>query len=108
MIISFVPRRCADLLEVVKAGDALTINGEVYDFAVLPDGGTLPVEWVDGPDGEAVFVDAIGCPFIETSVHRIAGELHISLVLPVGPDPTEAARFPVSINPPDGPISLPE
>lgn len=109
MHINLSPQVRPDTLTVTKAGEVLTINGTEYDFSVLPDGGTLPVRWVDGEDGQLVFVDAVGCPSIKQDVTRIGGELHVTLILPIGHDASEAARFPASIiNPPDGPIVLPE
>lgn len=97
------------MLTVTKAGDILTINGVQYDFSVLPDGATLPVRWEEGPDGEPVFIDAVGCPMIRHDVHRVGGDLHVTLTLPCGYAASEAARFPAPIiNPADGPITLPE
>ena len=46
MKISFTPVRRSDSLVLSKLGDTLTINGEIYDFAALPEGATLPREGV--------------------------------------------------------------
>jgi hypothetical protein len=92
----FSPQRRDDTLTVSKSGDALTVNGTVYDFSPLPDGATLPK-------------DAIGCEWICGNVSRVNGELVIPILLPHGADASEAARFPepltVTI---DGEVVLPE
>jgi hypothetical protein len=96
MILNFSPQRRDDTLTLSKSGDALTVNGTVYDFSPLPDGATLPRE-------------AIGCEWICGNVERVNGELVIPILLPHGPDASEAARFPepmaVTI---DGEVVLPE
>ena len=90
------PQRRDDTLTLSKSGDALTVNGTVYDFSPLPDGATLPRE-------------AIDCEWICGNVERVNGELEIPILLPHGPDASEAARFPepmaVTI---DGEVVLPE
>jgi hypothetical protein len=81
-------------LELARQGDALIVNGEVFDFAPLPEGGLLPQEaiaslWFNGP------------------VQRLGGALHLSLVLPHGADAPEAMRFPQPVlADTDGPIPL--
>jgi len=95
MHISFSPQRRDDALEVSKSGDVLTINGEAYDFSPLPDGATIPA-------GE------IPCEWIVNDVERIDGEIHLTLVLPHGPNPPEEVAFPEPITVmEDGPITLP-
>lgn len=95
MQISFSPTRCDARLELVKTGDCLTINGETFDFSTLPEGGTIPFgmvpsNWIVGP------------------VERIAGQLHLVLCLPHGPEPHHQEAFPVPLNvTADGPIMLP-
>lgn len=84
-----------ETLTVAKTGDALTINGVAYDFAQLPDGATLPREAVD-------------CEYIASDVTRVNGDIELTLLLPITPQASEAARFPASleiIN--DGDVSLP-
>lgn len=96
MKISLSPMRCDETLEVSKAGDMLTINGEAYDFSSLPDGATIPS-------------GVVPCQWITGPVDRVEGAIHITLVLPHGPSPREAVAFPPSIeNPPNGLILLPE
>ena len=95
MRISFSPMRCDDELTVIKSGDALTINGATYDFSPLPDGATIPA-------GE------IPCEWIVNDVERIDGEIHLTLILPHGPNPPEEVAFPEPIIvTEDGPITLP-
>lgn len=95
MHISFSPVRSDASLSISKSGDALTINDEVFDFGPLPDGATLPS-------------DGINSGWFAGPVTREGGKLRLALVLPHGPNPTEAARFPQTlIDPPNGPLALP-
>jgi len=95
MRISFSPQRRDDALTVSKAGDVLTINGTVLDFTALSDGATLPAEAVD-------------CEWIAGPVERIAGDIHLTLLLPNGPTPSEAVAFPQPITVTvDGPVDVP-
>lgn len=96
MNIKFSPARSDATLSISKQGDALTINGVTYDFSVIPDGATLPASAVD-------------CEYITGNVERINGVLQISLVLPHGPNPSQAVAFPEPlINPADGVLELPQ
>ncbi len=96
MIIEFSPVRMDETLELIRTGDTLIINGEPFDFSVVPAGGILPETgvqsaWICGP------------------VQRDdAGVLHVPVVLPIGFHATESARFPhpASVDE-DGPIALP-
>ena len=95
MKISFVPQRNDNALTVSKAGDVLTINGEVFDFSSLPDGATL----LDGD---------VPCEWITRPITRVEGQLQLSLILPHGPNPSvEILLAPPLINPPDGPVAIP-
>lgn len=82
-------------LALQRAGEALIINGEGFDFSGLPDGGTIPEgmvphDWVLGP------------------VTRTDGVLHIRVRFPIGPNASEAQRFPEPIiDPPNGVVALP-
>ena len=96
MHIKLIPQRRNDTLDVSKQGDTLTINGIAYDFSVIPDGATLPASAVD-------------CEHISGNVERINGVLHLSLILPHGPNPSQAVAFPEPlINPADGVLELPK
>ena len=95
MHITLLPQRRDDALFVSKEGDTLTINGVDFDFSVIPDGATLPASAVD-------------CEYITGSVERKGGVLHLALLLPTGPDASQAANFPEPlINPADGVLELP-
>ena len=96
MKITLYPVRRDSQLTVGRQGDTLTINGIAYDFSVIPEGATLPASAVD-------------CEYITGSVERINGVLQISLVLPHGPNPSQAVAFPEPlINPADGVLELPQ
>lgn len=95
MKIILSPQRRDDALDVSKVGDVLTINGAAFDFSALPDGATIPA-------GE------VPCDWIAGPIERVAGELHLTLILPHGPSPSQAVAFPAPIiDPPDGVILLP-
>lgn len=95
MRISFSPQRRNDTLSVIKDGDKLRINGELFSFAALPDGATIPA-------GE------VPCEWIAGPVERIDGEIHLTLTLPHGPNPSKEVAFPSDlVNPPDGPLAIP-
>ena len=95
MRIDLVPQRRDDALTISRSGDALTINGAAFDFSALPDGATLPA-------GE------VPCEWIVGPIERVAGELHLTIVLPHGAAPAADVAFPVPIiDPPDGEIALP-
>lgn len=96
MNITLNPQRRDDTLTVSKSGDTLTVNGITYDFSVIPDGATLHASAVD-------------CEYITGDLERINGILHISLILPHGPNPSQDVAFPAPIiNPPDGVLELPQ
>lgn len=96
MKINLSPQRSDNTLQVIKNGDALTINGEVYDFSVVPDGATLPSSAVD-------------CKWLASDIERVDGELNLTLHLPHGANASEAARFPQPIiNPANGVLELPQ
>lgn len=94
MRIKFSPQRRDDKLVMSKAGDVLIINGDEYDFSVIPDGATLlevPGDFVCG------------------SVKRVNGEIEITVLLPHGPNPPPSVAFPHAVNvTSDGPVKVPE
>lgn len=95
MHITLNPQRRDDTITVSKSGETLTINGIAYDFSVIPGGATLPASAVD-------------CEYITGNVERINGVLHISLILPHGPNPSQEVAFPEPlINPANGVLELP-
>ena len=96
MHIKLSPQRRDDQITVIKSGDTLSVNGEVFNFSAIPEGATLPA-------------DAISSEFFSGPVERIDGVLHLTLTLPHGANPVEAVAFPADIvNPPDGEIELPK
>jgi hypothetical protein len=93
--INLSPVRSNATLLVSKLGDILAINGEAFDFSQLPEGATLPAE-------------AIGSDHFAGPVERTNGELHLTLRLPHGPNPSQAVAFPQPITvTQDGPVELP-
>jgi hypothetical protein len=95
MKLILTPQRRDDTLSVIVSGDILILNGEVLNFGPLPEGGTLPS-------------DAVGSPWILGDIHRVNGQIELTLILPNAADASEAARFPVPlvVNM-DGPVELP-
>lgn len=95
MEITFQPVRHDGELVLERAGDCLTVNGEPFDFAPLPEGDTLPA-------------DAVACPWFAGPVRREGGRLFLSLILPHGPGAPAARRFPAPVSVAgDGPVPLP-
>lgn len=95
MKINLSPQVRTDSLEVIKAGDKLTVNGESFDFTQLPEGAVLPAT-------------AVNCEFIIGDVRREGGELQLTMLLPIAWDAPESGAFPQPIlNPADGRVPLP-
>ena len=95
MKINLSPQVRAGTLVVTKSGDALTINGVVYDFTPLTEGSTLPAAAVD-------------CEYIVGEVKREDGEIELTLLLPITRDASEAAKYPEPITmTTDGEVALP-
>lgn len=95
MKINLSPIRREDSLAVEKTGDRLRINGELFNFKPLPEGGTIkagdiPCEWIVG------------------DVTRNGGEIELTLLLPHGASPSAAVAFPEPLESvPDGVVLLP-
>ncbi|OHO97168.1 hypothetical protein HMPREF2581_24690 [Pseudomonas sp. HMSC057H01] len=82
-------------LSLVRIGDVLTVNGQVFDFTPLPDGGEVPAE-------------AIGSEWFAGPALRRAGRLELILRFPLAADASAAARFPEPLLiEADGPVELP-
>lgn len=81
MKLSFSPIRSDAVLTLDKVRDVLTLNGESYDFSALPEGATLPRA-------------AIDCTWLASDVERIDGVLHLTLILPHGPQAVGATWTP--------------
>ena len=95
MHIKLTPQRSDATLSLARQGTSLIINGEAFDFGPLPDGAVLPR-------------DAVACDFLASDVTRIAGVLHLTLILPHGANAPPQTLFPAPIDlAMDGPASLP-
>lgn len=95
MHVTWSPTRADTRLSLERSGDTLIINGNLYDFSPIPEGGLLPR-------------DAVQCEWLASDVERIDGEIHLTLILPHGPNAPEATRFPEPIYvTEDGPVELP-
>lgn len=93
MRISFSPQRRDDSLTLEKtSGDRLRINGELFNFNTLNDGdivSNVSSEWIVG------------------NVTKDNGIVNITIILPHGPNPTQAQAFPKPITvTEDGPINV--
>ena len=95
MIIYFSPVRDDESMTASVAGEVLTVNGQSFDFTLLPEGATLPA-------------GAIDSEYFVGPVERINGELHLTLRLPHGANPPQHVAFPEPIHvTDDGPVALP-
>ncbi|MFU2330337.1 hypothetical protein [Pseudomonas sp. NFX98] len=95
MRIVLAPQRRDDLLEVVKSGDSLNINGETYDFSPMGEGDSLPLS-------------AINSGWFAGPVERVDGQLTVTLFLPNPFNFSPEQAFPVPlVNVPDGPVVFP-
>ncbi|MGR1583387.1 hypothetical protein ACSSNL_18230 [Thalassobius sp. S69A] len=95
MQIRFTPMRHDQSLTLAKSGDTLIINDIAFDLSIIPEGATLPQE-------------AVTCDWLASDIERIDGRLHLTLILPHGPDAPQEALFPAAITvEDDGPIVLP-
>lgn len=96
MVVKFNPQRRDDALALEKQGDILIVNGVPYDFTSLPEGATLPA-------------DAIGSELFCGPVDRVDGELHLTMILPHGPNPPQAVAFPEPLSiTENGPVEVPK
>jgi hypothetical protein len=96
MHITFSPQRRDEALTLEKSsGDRLRINGELFNFNPLPDGGSINA--LDIP-----------CGWVTGMVERIDGEVHLKIILPHGSNPSHGVAFPEPITvTDDGPIEVP-
>lgn len=95
MKLIFSPIRSDETLDLSVKGDILLINGEELDLSVVPEGAVVPMGAVDNR-------------FIIGQIFRQDGELHVELMLPHGPQASDAARFPEPITISEGDVELPE
>ena len=95
MKINLIPQRREDSLHVIKSGDVLTVNGEVFDFSPMGDGDTLPAT-------------AINSFWFLNKVERIDGELEMTLLFPNPWNYSQEQAFPVPlVGVPDGKVVFP-
>ena len=98
MKIKLSPMRMDERLDAYINGDILTVNGIALDFRQLQDDEQLPCSAIDSP-------------WIMSDVHRIQGDIHITLRLPHGPNAPHETRFPAAFTEPmtviSGPVPLP-
>jgi hypothetical protein len=95
MQIILSPIRAETLLTLHRAGDVLTVNGEVFDFSGIPEGATLPRE-------------AVACDWLASDITRQGGALQMTILLPHGANAPEETRHPAPlVLTGDGPVNLP-
>ncbi|MFN3356264.1 MAG: hypothetical protein ACK418_09645 [Pseudomonas sp.] len=95
MKIILSPKRLDAVLQLIKEGDKLVVNGEEFDFSLVGEGDTLPRE-------------AIYSPWFDGPVDRINGELVLTVVIPNPWNFSYEQAFPAPIHHvPDGPVLLP-
>lgn len=98
MKIKLSPVRMDEQLTASVSADTITLNGTNLNFGPLLDGETLPNE-------------AINNKWISGDVHRINGEIHLTLVLPHGATAPQETRFPAAYDVPmtvsSGAVPLP-
>ena len=95
MHIHLSPQVRDERITVLKTGDALTVNGQTFDFTPLPEGAVLPAA-------------SVACEYIVSDVTRTGGHVVLTLLLPIAWDAPHEACFPQPlIDPQDGPLALP-
>ncbi|WP_339496948.1 hypothetical protein [Pseudomonas sp. EA_15y_Pfl1_P101] len=95
MVINLSPQQRSDTLTVVRAGDALIVNGETFDFSAMGDGDTLPRA-------------AIQSKWFDGDAEKKDGELILTLLFPMPWNYSPEQAFPVPLeNVPDGPVVFP-
>ncbi|WP_042956545.1 hypothetical protein [Pseudomonas brassicacearum] len=96
MRINLSPQVRDDTLDVTKAGNTLTINGETIDLSPMTEGGTLPL-------------GAISSSWFASDVDMVDGEIILTLFLPNSVHSSHEQLFPVPLlNVPDGPVAFPQ
>ncbi|WP_339474387.1 hypothetical protein [Pseudomonas sp. RL_5y_Pfl2_69] len=78
------PQRRDDTVSYRKAGDTLSVDGEVFDFSKVGEGDILPR-------------NAIKSEWFSGDVIRVNGELQLALILPNPWNYSQAQAFPVPI-----------
>lgn len=95
MKIILVPQRREQSLEVVKLGNTLALNGEIFDFSPMSEGDTLPAS-------------AISSEWFFDKVHNVDGEIELTLFLPLPENFSPEQAFPLPLTDvPDGLVVFP-
>jgi hypothetical protein len=95
MKINLTPQRREQSLEVVKLGNTLKLNGELFDFTPMSEGDTLPAS-------------AIASNWFFGTVDKIDGEIELTLFLPLPKNFSTEQAFPLPlVDVPDGPVTFP-
>ena len=95
MKIFLSPQRRDDTLSVVRRGDLLVVNDELFDFSAVEEGDLLPRS-------------AIASEWFAGDVTRANGELELTLILPNPANFSQAQAFPVPLTiTKNGPVGLP-
>lgn len=95
MQIILSPIRAETPLTLDRAGDVLTVNGEVFNLSGIPEGATLPR-------------DAVACDWLASDITRIGGSLQLTMLLPHGANAPEETRHPAPlVLTTNGPVTLP-
>ena len=84
MKIFLSPQRRDDTLSVVRRGDLLVVNDELFDFSAVEEGDLLPRS-------------AIASEWFAGDVTRVNGELEMTLILPNPANFSQAQAFPVPL-----------
>jgi hypothetical protein len=79
--INLYPVRREESLIAIKRGQVLTVNGEHFDFSRMADGDSLPAS-------------ALTSKWITGSVDNVAGNLSLTLILPLPANFSPEQAFP--------------
>lgn len=89
------PQRMDKSLDVIRAGEVLTVNGEAFSFKNVGEGDTLPLA-------------AIESTWFAGDVSRVDGELVLTLILPLPINYSPEQAFPIPLeNVSDGRVIFP-
>ena len=94
MHIRFSPQFRPDKLELEVAGKRIRVNGELFNFNGLND-------------GDSIEASNIPCEWLIETVECVDGEIHLTVLLPHGTNPSQAVAFPEPMIVGDGPVSIP-
>lgn len=95
MMIRFSPIRSDMALALECRGDVLLVNGVAQDFGALAEGAVLAR-------------DSIGGDWLASDVTRVAGVVHLTVILPHAADAGPERLFPAPCQMAgDGPVPLP-